>query len=62
MSPRPDVSEERTHQILEAAIAMFARLGFRAARMEDSAEQPSLSRAVGVCCWLQRSCGPDRCR
>jgi hypothetical protein len=27
MSPRPDVSEERKSQILEAAIEVFARLG-----------------------------------
>ncbi len=46
MSPRPDVSEARKQQILEAAIAVFARLGFRAARMEDVAEQAGLSKAA----------------
>jgi AcrR family transcriptional regulator len=46
MSPRPDVSEERKNQILEAAIAVFARLGFRAARMDDVAEQAGLSKAA----------------
>ena len=46
MSPRPDVSEERKQQILEAAIAVFARLGFRAARMDDVAEQAGLSKAA----------------
>ncbi len=44
MSPRPDVSEERKQQILEAAIAVFARLGFRSARMDDIAEQAGLSK------------------
>ncbi len=46
MSPRPDVSEERKQQILEAAIAVFARLGFRSARMDDVAEQAGLSKAA----------------
>lgn len=46
MSPRPNVSEERKNQILDAAIAVFARLGFRAARMEDVAEQAGLSKAA----------------
>jgi AcrR family transcriptional regulator len=38
--------EERKQQILEAAIAVFARLAFRAARMEDVAEQAGLSKAA----------------
>jgi AcrR family transcriptional regulator len=46
MSPRPDVSEERKSQILEAAIAVFARLGFRTARMDDIAEQAGLSKGA----------------
>jgi AcrR family transcriptional regulator len=46
MSPRPNASEERKQQILEAAIAVFARLGFRAARMDDVAEQAGLSKAA----------------
>jgi AcrR family transcriptional regulator len=46
MSPRPDKSPERKQQILEAAIAVFARLGFRAARMEDVAEQARLSKGA----------------
>ena len=46
MSPRPNVSEERKNQILEAAIAVFARLGFRAARMDDVAEQAGLSKGA----------------
>jgi AcrR family transcriptional regulator len=46
MSPRPDVSEERKQQILEAAITVFARLGFRSARMDDVAQQAGLSKAA----------------
>jgi AcrR family transcriptional regulator len=46
MSPRPDKSPERKQQILDAAIAVFARLGFRAARMDDVAEQAGLSKAA----------------
>ena len=46
MSPRPNVSEERKQQILDAAIAVFARLGFRAARMDDVAEQAGLPKGA----------------
>ncbi|GHO85825.1 TetR/AcrR family transcriptional regulator [Dictyobacter formicarum] len=46
MSPRPDVSEERKQQILEAAIAVFARLGFHASRMDDIATQAGLSKGA----------------
>lgn len=46
MSPRPDVSEERKQQILAAAIAVFARLGFRATRMDDVASQAGLSKGA----------------
>lgn len=46
MSPRPDVSEERKNQILEAAIAVFARLGFQQTRMEDIAGQAGLSKGA----------------
>lgn len=46
MSPRPDVSEERRAQILEAAIAVFARLGFQQSRMEDIAHQAGLSKGA----------------
>lgn len=35
MSPRPDVSEARGAQILEAAMAVFARRGFDQACMDD---------------------------
>lgn len=46
MSPRPDVSEERKNQILEAAIAVFSRLGFQQARMDDIAGQAGLSKGA----------------
>jgi AcrR family transcriptional regulator len=46
MSPRPDVSEERKNQILEAALAVFARLGFQTARMDDVAEHAGLSKGA----------------
>jgi AcrR family transcriptional regulator len=46
MSPRPDVSEERKNQILEAAVAVFARGGFQQSRMDDSAEQAGLSKGA----------------
>ncbi|WP_201375668.1 TetR/AcrR family transcriptional regulator [Ktedonobacter robiniae] len=46
MSPRLDVSEERKNQILEAAIAVFARLGFDQSRMEDIAGQAGLSKGA----------------
>lgn len=46
MSPRPDVSEERKNQILEAASVVFARLGFRSARMDDIAEQAGFSKGA----------------
>lgn len=46
MPPRPDVSEERKNQILEAAIAVFARLGFQQTRMDDIAGQAGLSKGA----------------
>lgn len=46
MSPRPDVSEERRNQILEAAIATFARLGFQQTRMDDIAQESGLSKGA----------------
>lgn len=46
MSPRPDVSEERKSQILEAAITTFARLGFQQTRMDDIASQAGLSKGA----------------
>ncbi len=46
MSPRPDVSEERRNQILEAAMAVFARQGFEEARMDDIAKALGLSKGA----------------
>ncbi len=46
MSPRPDVSEKRKDQILEAALTVFARLGFHESRMDDIASQAGLSKAA----------------
>ena len=44
MSPRPDVSEERKSQILEAAKIIFSKLGFHKARMSDIAQEADLSK------------------
>jgi len=46
MSPRPDVSEERTGQILAAAAEVFARKGFHRARMDDIAQEAGLSKGT----------------
>ncbi len=44
--PRPDVSEERRSQILEAAMSVFSRLGFHEARMDDIAHEAGLSKGA----------------
>ncbi len=46
---RPDVSAERKPQILAAAIKVFTRKGFEAARMEDIAAEAGLS--IGGVYW-----------
>jgi len=46
MAPKPDVSEERKKQILEAASEVFSQKGFDEARMEDIAEQTGLSKGA----------------
>ncbi len=46
MSPRPDVSEERKSQILNAAEEVFAEKGFDKARMDDIAEETGLSKGT----------------
>ena len=51
--PRPDVSEARKHAILEAASAVFARLGLHAARMEDIVAETGLSK--GTLYWYFQS-------
>ena len=44
MSPRPDVSEERKDQILEAATKVFSQHGFAGTRMDDIAVESGLSK------------------
>jgi TetR/AcrR family fatty acid metabolism transcriptional regulator len=46
MSPKPDVSEERTEQIIEAALKVFAEHGVEKARMEDIGDAAGLSKAT----------------
>lgn len=46
MSPRPDVSEERKYQILDAAEQVFASKGLGGARMDDIAEHTKLSKGT----------------
>ncbi len=44
--PKPDVREERTAQIIAAAIAAFAQLGFDKTRMDDIANGVGLSKGT----------------
>ena len=53
MSPRPDVSEERKSQIIQAAIRVFAREGVKEARMDDVAQESGLSK--GLLYWYFKS-------
>ena len=46
MSPRPDVSEERRKQIVDAALKVFSIKGFHQARMEDIALEADLSKGT----------------
>jgi len=46
MSPRPNVSEERKDQILNAAEEVFTEKGFDEARMEDIADELGLSKGT----------------
>jgi AcrR family transcriptional regulator len=46
MAPRPDVSDERRAQILNAAEGVFTRKGFEDARMEDIAEKTGLGKGT----------------
>jgi AcrR family transcriptional regulator len=46
MTPRPDVSEERKDQILEAATRVFTQRGFDEARMDDIVEEAGLSKGT----------------
>lgn len=51
--PRPDVSEERRGQILDAAASVFARVGVREARMDDIVAEADLSK--GALYWYFKS-------
>ena len=51
--PRPDVSEERRNQILDAASRVFAKLGFQQARMDDIVKESGLSK--GALYWYFKS-------
>jgi AcrR family transcriptional regulator len=53
MSPRPDVSEERKTQIMNAAEQVFTRKGLNDARMDDIAEETGLSK--GALYWYFKS-------
>jgi AcrR family transcriptional regulator len=53
MSPKPDVSEARRSQILQAATNVFSSLGFRKARMDDIVEESGLSK--GALYWYFKS-------
>jgi AcrR family transcriptional regulator len=53
MAPRPDVSQERRNQIIAAAIAVFTRLGFHEARIDDIAKEAKLSK--GALYWYFKS-------
>ena len=46
MSPKPDVSEKRIKQILEAATDVFLKKGFSKARMDDIAARARLSKGT----------------
>lgn len=46
MSPRPNVSEERKDQIMNAAEEVFSQKGFSDARMDDIAEETGLSKGT----------------
>jgi len=46
MSPRPDVSEERKDQILDAAADVFTKKGLQKSRMDDIVEKSGLSKGT----------------
>lgn len=53
MSPRPDVSEARKNQILDAATNVFIRQGLHKARVDDIADEANLSK--GAVYWYFKS-------
>ncbi|MFN8388214.1 MAG: TetR/AcrR family transcriptional regulator, partial [Anaerolineales bacterium] len=46
MSPRPNVSDERKAQIINAAEDVFTQKGFNEARMDDIADKTGLSKGT----------------
>jgi len=46
MSPRPNVSDERKSQIINAAEHVFTKKGFDEARMDDIAQETGLSKGT----------------
>jgi AcrR family transcriptional regulator len=46
MSPRPNVSDERKSQIVNAAVEVFSEKGFAEARMDDIAVKTGLSKGT----------------
>ena len=46
MSPKPSVKEERTQEIVEAAMKVFAREGFHHATMDHIAEETGVSKGT----------------
>ena len=46
MTPKPDVSEQRTAQIIAAATAVFAEKGFGGATMADIAAEAGINKAT----------------
>lgn len=46
MSPRPNVTDERKIQIINAAEGVFTKKGFDEARMDDIAEETGLSKGT----------------
>ncbi len=53
MSPKPDVSEARREQILDAAETVFGQRGFSEARMDDIVAEAGLSK--GALYWYYKS-------
>ncbi len=53
MSPRPDVSDTRRNQIIEAAIHVFSKAGFDDARMDDIVKEAGISK--GLIYWYYKS-------
>jgi AcrR family transcriptional regulator len=53
MPPRPDVSEERRGQIIEAALACFTRKGYANTTMDDIVAESGLSK--GAIYWYFKS-------